>query len=279
MKDKISSLSIQLLMEAPDYRSFIRIWLQERSQIKPFGYADVARIGGFRARRFPRDVVNGSKRITLNSLPKFIRGLGLRNDLAAYFRLLVELEHADDAMASSQIFKLLQTKEKLRKRLLSRSEHPIESPDSDAAFQVSSLPVIYAALGSVQRGATLQDVLDRTNLPLPAIQLALQKMMAMGIAKNQGVRYFPVESHLSFEGLKQSDIFRKHFIDNCHRMGQMAKTSLQSDEKLFLSSAFSVNREDLPKLKEELRGVLLRFVDTAEQPDGNKIVNLVAGLF
>lgn len=277
MKGKVANSSIRTLLEAPDYRSFIRLWMNERSKIKKFGYADIARNGGFVARSFPRDVVKGAKRITLNSLPKLIRGMGLRNDLAAYFRLLVEAEHADCNVASLDTAKIAQMKEKLCQRILARSEHSI--PSSDDAFQISSVPRIYAALGSTKRGATLRNVIDRTNLPLPQITLALEKMRAMGIATKQGQRYFPIEAHLSFEGLKQSDVFKKHFIDSCARAAQIANDNLKSDEKLFLSSAFSVNRADLPKLKEELRGVLLRFVDAAEQVDGEKVVNLVASLF
>ncbi|MEN0059706.1 MAG: hypothetical protein AAGB31_12780 [Bdellovibrio sp.] len=46
-----------------------------------------------------------------------------------------------------------------------------------------------------------------------------------------------------------------------------------------MSSAFSVSQKDLPKLKDELRSLLLKYVDTAENPDGNKVINLIASLY
>jgi hypothetical protein len=58
-----------------------------------------------------------------------------------------------------------------------------------------------------------------------------------------------------------------------------AKRSMDTDDKLFLSSSFSVNANELPKLKEELRGLLLKYVDSAEKSEGDKVVSLVASLF
>ncbi|MGZ6449546.1 MAG: hypothetical protein ACXWRA_16030 [Pseudobdellovibrionaceae bacterium] len=53
----------------------------------------------------------------------------------------------------------------------------------------------------------------------------------------------------------------------------------RSNEKLFLSSSVSVLKRDLPKIKEELRAVLLKFVDSAEDSKGDTVVNLVASLY
>lgn len=277
MKTTLPLISLNYLLEAPDYRSFIKLWIDERRKVKKIGYADIARLGGFAARSFPRDVINGSKRLTLASMPKFAMGLQLKGELYDFFRILVEIEHEDCRTKIFDSVKLQDLKLRLKERILAK--HGKTDLSTDEAFKVSSLPEVYAALGSVERGASIAEILERTSLSASEVEAALDQMVTSGIALKKKARYFPLQSHLSFEGLKQSEIFKKHFIWGSERSARMVKTGLSSDSKLFLSSAFSVNQNAIPKLKEELRALLMRFVDTAETTDGNKVVNIVASLF
>ncbi len=118
MKSRIDEAGVERLMKAGDYRSFVRVWMKERSRERRFGFSDIARVGGFAARSFPRDVVNGHKRLTLNSLAKFARGLGLTKELSDYFRLLVEMEQADCRTRGGDLQKLKTELERTRERIL-----------------------------------------------------------------------------------------------------------------------------------------------------------------
>jgi len=53
---------------------------------------------------------------------------------------------------------------------------------------------------------------------------------------------------------------------------------MKSDSDLFQCSTISVKSQDLPKLKEELREVLNRFVQDSETADGGKLAHIVVGL-
>ena len=139
--------------------------------------------------------------------------------------------------------------------------------------------MVYAALGSVERGATVSEISQRTELSDFEVEAALEHMLKGGLALKKKARYYPLQAHLSFEGLNQSEIFKKHFILNSERAIKIVKSGLSSDSKLFMSSAFSVNPADLPKLKDELRSLLLKFVDSSERANGHKVVNIVASLF
>lgn len=265
------------ILETSDYRSFIKEWINEVKKVKKFGYSDIARFGGFSARSFPRDVVNGTKRLTLISLPKFVKGLQLTGEISEYFRVLVEIEHKDCRTKHLDLLKLEEIRQRLKERILSRQDDTKTTKDS--AFNVSSLPEVYAALGSLDKGASIKEIIERTTLSSFDIEAALQQMLKEGIAVRKKSRYFVHKAHLNLEGLKQSEIFKKHFVWSSERSSRMARVGLDSDSKLFLSSAFSVDQKDLPKLKEELRTVLLKFVDNSEKADGNKVVNIVASLF
>ena len=277
MSFSVNDEALLTLMEAPSYRSFIQCWITERAKSKKFGYADIARLGGFSARSFPRDVALGQKRLTLNSLSKFSKGLQLPAELSEYFRIMVEIEYEDCRTKTIDPIRLLEAKARLKERILGKQSPSAVS--ANAAFKISTLPEVYAALGSTEKGATISEILHRTTLSSIAVEAALEQMITFGIAMKKKARYFPSKAHLSFEHLQQSEIFKKHFIWSSERSARMVKTGLSSDSRLFLSSAFSVNQQDLPKLKEELRNLLLKFVDTSEKTDGNKVINLVASFF
>lgn len=268
---------LKSLFEAPDYRSFMKIWIRLKSEHKKFGYSDIARRGGFSSRSFPRDVLTGSKRLTLNSVEKMIRGLQLPPNLAGYFKSLVELEHEDcrpQAWSAEAVRKKLA---KQKERLSSKGRFQVEG--ADAVFSISNVPEVYAALGSVEHGSHLNEITARTGLPERLILDALDKMIELKMVNKKRFRFYPTKEHISLEGLKKSDVFKHHFRKCCERASEAAKQKFDSDEHLFLSSAFSINKHDLPKLKEELRNLLLTYVDSTEKENGNAVINLVAGLF
>lgn len=264
------------LMEISNYRDFMLKLIEERSKIKRFGYSDIARHGGFATRSFPRDVVVGSKRLTLVSLPKIVRGLGLSGDLADYFKVLVEIEELDCRTKHYDESKLFQIKENLKRRILSRAQ--IAVGQTDKAFVMSFIPKVYAGLGGLNEGSDIREIVEKTLLSEAEVFRALECMLANDLAYKKGRKYFAKELHANFQGLK-SEIFKNHFIKTAEASAQMSRKHIGSEDKLFLSSAVSVSKRDLPKLKEELRSVLLRFVDNSENSKGDTVVNLVASLY
>ncbi|MEN0057979.1 MAG: hypothetical protein AAGB31_04040 [Bdellovibrio sp.] len=178
MNHRLEQDSIENLMKASDYRAFIAILIQERKKHRRFGYSDIARHGGFAARSFPRDVVLGKKSLSLNSLPKFIRGLGLTSDLAEYFRILVEISELECRTKSVDEAKLRQMKDNLKKRISDR--HHVQVGHSDSAFILSSVPRLYAALGTAEKGSSLKEISEKTSLPETEIHQGLTYMLEQG---------------------------------------------------------------------------------------------------
>lgn len=272
-----SSENLEKILKAPDYRSFISLIITERKKSKRFGYSHIARFGGFKARSFPRDVVSGKKRITLNSLPKFIKGLGLTSDLAEYFRILVEIDEVDCRTRNGDLAKLMKMKSNVEKRIASKQSIQL-TDGQDRNFIHSSIPKIYASLGSLDVGVHIESILKKTSLPESEVHRCLEFMVQQKLVRKSKAKYFPTENHLNFQNLK-SDIFKKHFVNTAEESIVMSKKHIQSEEKLFLSSSFSVNKAELPKLKEELRSLLLKYIDSSENSDGDRVINLVASLY
>jgi hypothetical protein len=106
----------------------------------------------------------------------------------------------------------------------------------------------------------------------------IEYMVRNQLVDKNGRKYFAKDIHANFQNMK-GEIFKKHFVRTAEESIQISRTHIGSDEKLFLSSAFSVSRKDLPKLKDELRSLLLKYIDTSENANGDKVINLVTSLF
>lgn len=275
-KRSLQPEALARLLECSDYRGFISLLIIERSKVTSFGYADIARNGGFATRSFPHDVVKGRKRLTLRSLPKMIKGLGLNTELGEYFKTLVEIEHDDCRIRILDEIKLRDNLQTLKIRL---NQKGVRLPQSDLGFQISTVPMVYAALGYPKEGANLSDISKRLELPEDQIILTLKHLINLNLIQKNGARYFALQNHVTIPGLKDSELFKKHFIYSAEEAIKKSRKNMKSDETLFLSSSFSVHTKDLPKMKEELREVLFRYIDNAEKSDGNKVVSLIAGLF
>jgi hypothetical protein len=79
--------------------------------------------------------------------------------------------------------------------------------------------------------------------------------------------------------LRKSKNFQAVFLDSLESARQKAAVTIDSAEDLFFTSAFSVRRERLPQLKQELRDLMLGFVDRHEHVDGCKVTTLTVALW
>jgi hypothetical protein len=276
MRYRLDPSALRALLGAPSYREFARIWIEERAKVRRFGFADVARIGKFASRSFPRDVIRGTKRLTPRSVEKFAAGLGLRGDLAEYFRTLVEKEEVGCRSPGTNLPRLEKLASGLRRRLAKKAAGAAIR-DEEAIFE-EDFPRIYASLGSTESGATLGEIAGRSRLATKNLRPALDRLLERGVVLRRGIRYYAGEPHLHLEGMRGKGAFSRRFSRNASRAIDVLETKIDSDECLFFASTYSVRSNELPSLKEELRGVLQRYVDGVEKPEGDKIIELTVSM-
>lgn len=278
MRQRLDSDAIKRLATAGNYREFIHTWIEERSRVGRFGFASIARVGGFKSRAFPRDVVLGKKRLTPRSLGKFTKGLGLPVDLAEVFRILVALEEPDCRAPREDVGRIERSLSFHRRRLLSRTGIHIKQ-ESQAKIFEDDLMRIYASLGTEKDGASLQDVILRSRLPEISARMGIDRLLKLGIATWQKDRIYPNESFIVLESLQKSMPFQRRYERSCHRAAKAAESHFDSPNKLFLTSAISIREVDLPRLKQELRKILTQFLETAETAEGDRVVELLTAFF
>lgn len=262
------------LVDCLDYQSFILCWKEGKFKQKPCSYNQIAIRAGFKSRSFPREVANGHKKLTASSLPLMIKGMGLKNDLAEYFKVLVCLQHPEILEVPKSLGQLKRKLSNLRARI--QGERSV-SVGNDP-YEVKYFPFVYAACGTFENGATITQVKQRSGLDDTTLNKTLEHLVNLGVLRKQGIRIFPKESHLVMKELVKSPGFRQHFQHLLDLASKAARADFESQEKLFFTSSFSVKREDVPQLKLELMKTLLQFVDGSEDAEGNKVMSIVCGL-
>lgn len=91
-----------------DHREFLRSWYDwKKTASRGFSYRSFARKAGFSSMSFLRDVIEGRRNISEDSVEKFVSAIGLVEDAADYFRELVRYNRETDLGKRAQLFRRL----------------------------------------------------------------------------------------------------------------------------------------------------------------------------
>jgi len=275
-----SNLNIELL-RVKTYREFLASSLtQVKTGKRPVSYAELSRRAGFSSRSYPGDVIKGLRRITPATLPLFVKGLRLKGKWKNYFTLLVASEEQDintDRMTTGEIQEKL---EFLRTRILNFTTKPsVATPK--LFYERRGWLEVYASLGTVEKGATLKEILARTGLLRLECEIIVKSMLESEVAEldDTNQRYRPCAPHVIFDRLGGENFFQAHYLAMLEEIQRAAKgPNFKKEENLFFTSVFSVNRKDAPELKRRLRELMHEFADVSETAEGNAIAKLCVSL-
>ena len=88
-----------------NYRKYLSDFYKHQKVVSAkFSYRYFAQRAGFKSSGLYLDLVNERKNITPALLPKFLKGLNLKEKEAKYFALMVDFTHASTAKAKQEIF-------------------------------------------------------------------------------------------------------------------------------------------------------------------------------
>ena len=287
MARNIPPLAGTQLAQAKGYREFLQIYFRETE----LAYAEVARRAGFSSRSYPRDVTEGRRRLTAKSLPNLVRGLRLEPEMAKVLQLLYFNEYPEEhpeALSSAVILGLLEKhRHKAMRALASPLRKKVRPPEVKVSQALETLATgltdVVAALGNIKEGATLLEIQRRTGFVRSDLAQVLEALVEQGVVTYSGDsrRYFPESEHLDWTGQAKNQLAKLAYRSSVQRLAKAAQNHFWSDETAFVNSALSVAKQDLPQLKEELREVILKFVDRSveSQSSPDTVVQLVVGLF
>lgn len=273
-----SSFNLESILAAKDYRGLLKCLVAEAENGTNF--SDLSRRAGFSSRSYIKEVMSGKKRLTATSLAKFKRAFRLSGSLAMYFETLVALEEPSVNIAGLSKEVLLTRLEKIRLglRRQKNAEHSNKKNlKTDKIFQNRYVPIVYASLGPIERGASVPEIQSRCGLGLEIIQPILDHFKQQGLIENKEDRFFVKDSELDIFGLGNDINFLNVYREVISNLKQKVQKGINSKNELFMYSAFTVKSDRLPDLKEKLKAVLLEFLDQEQIDDGDKVAQLTLG--
>ena len=277
MSVKLDKNSKKRLVDATNFREFIvRVLELRTTDQRKFGYADLARSAGFASRSFPREVVKGKKTLTLDSLRKMSKGLGLSKDLIQYFTYLVELDVKSCRAEGKSTLNIEKSLKNLKSRILQKENEILK--EADGLFANKFLPKVFAALGAELDGASTAEVKRRTSFSEDTILTCLTSLEDLGLVVRKGTRFYPQVSHPSLQNLNSETQFKRYFKSSLDEISKELETDYSKDHCLFFNSCFIISMKDAIRLKEELRELMLKYVDEHDSPNGDKVVSLTCSL-
>ena len=271
---------VEALQPQNTYRTFLKTYLKWMKQFNPrFSYGVFAKKCGFASRNYPRDIVEGQKRITPKTLPAIIKAVGMNADVARYFTLLVAKEEQEcnpDQLSAAAINQsAIKISQKIREKLNNQIDN---AKTKKHLYKIPDWPTIYAALGGFSNGAGATEIALKMGRPLDYCQDILEKMHTAGHVRKENERYVFNESTLQFLNLSTDTFFEEYFLLSLERTRQQAKKHMKSDEHLFLTSTISVKKSSLPQVKAALKTALCQFIEQAEDGSGDAVVQLTVGM-
>lgn len=262
------------LLEASNYRSFLQaLYLTNKALDPQFSYSYIAKQCKFSSKSYIKEVIDGKKRLSLESGYKLTVGLKFPALWQKYFINLVVL---DEKIATKASLEVPREIARLRKKLNTSRYFSIKESESDL-FKDMNWPYVYAALGTAEEGATLLEIETRTGLSSEVIGNTLEMLIARHMVAKKGRRFLPSSDTAFYENLGKSIFFKNFYRNSVNKLYEHSRKYFGADDALFYSIALSVNPFDMPGFKKDLAELLDKYSSEVECPEGAKIALLTCG--
>ena len=270
------NITLDGLRSSKNYREFLQNYLD----MKDLSYADFARATGF-GRGFPGEIVAGKRRLTAKSYFPFEKALKLPLAGKKFFRCLVAIEESDvfpdfNSIQAQELILKLKNKpwSATRKQIIEGSEQI----DFKQLLKENDVMSIYAALGTPDKGANLEQLLNRTGLSLQKLNWGLQGLIQSKLAEKREMIFYPKDFHLFLKTIDHSELLKAQFLAASKASQERIRTNENTEGEFFFLSRFCIQESALPELKVALREVILKFIDESIETEGNRVVQLVTAL-
>ncbi len=279
---RISPDARRTLLASASYGEFLKTY----TKVTGLSYAEIGRRAGFASRSYPRDVAQGRRRLTSKSLPSLLQGLRLDRKLTLFYRALFYLAHPEEHpdRASLGLLQAIVDRSKTRAaRPTTRHNFASLAPFKEITPGEGAEGIfeVLAALGRPDQGVTLDELAAQTGQPPPALARLMEELQSASLVVAHECRFLPAAGHMNFSWLPHHGGAQSLFLTILKRNLAAAANHYHRQEALFSCTALSVSRARLPALKEELRELILKFVDRTieDETAPDTVTYLVTSMF
>lgn len=273
---------LETLIGAQDYRKFIRAAVAHQSATSKANLASISRRAGLSSRSFIKDVIDGRRRLTALSLTKFKKGLRLSGSWAQLFEYLVALEEPDVNFHQFNDYELRAKIGKLKKKLLlglKKNKRFLSFAEVEDVFSRAEVYAVFAALGTLEDGASLDEISLKTGFNKDLCQELLTALTKEEMAIARDERYFASDSVIDLFGSGKRERFRRMYGSFTQDLYRRTEKGLGSTQEFFYCAALSVRADEMGKLQARIRETIVEFLDEAQDDAGDRIAKVVVGFY
>ena len=274
--------SVEHLLRIDNYREFLKTFFEKsQPRNRKANLADLARKAQFSSRSFVSDVLRGKRRITAATLPRFKLALGVTGAWAHYFDLMVMKEETDLRPARLTTEKIDDGLQAVRKKIRDRffSEQPIEPERLKGLFNSFQVFDVFAAMGSLEAGADLPQILRRTKLPVEIVTSVLENLVNLGFIERRERRYYTSVQNFDLGQLGDQYSFIKAFQQALEALKQRSLKMENSPDTWFFHTAFSIDRSRISEFNKQLKEFIFDFIDERQIEDGDSVMRVTLGAY
>lgn len=276
------------LSRVADYRQFI-ITVLSQGQAEPARgrLAQLARKSGL-SRSFLTEVLKKQKRLTNDSVDRLADGLKLNATERKFFAALVAMDQATDQAAKFPTkgrSRLVKSKQDLSLHL-EKQRTKIQQKAKSSRYRrkvtkdLMSLDffMVYAALGTIENGASLAEILRKTKLSRSAIEKVLALLLADEWIKAENDRFYASERAIDLDDLGLNDGFLKAFSRASADLSKSAPQVAKDKENLVFFTAVPLSAERISEFRLRLQAAVLDVIDEFQDDAGTVVKKITLGV-
>ncbi len=268
---------LEKLSHAGDYRSFLNLLLDDLKKRKGLGVrADISRKAGFASRSFLTEVLSGKKGLSRDAMQRLKVALKLTGHIGKLFEALVYKSHPNIQPSQKTSREIDLAIAGLSNQILKNKNNPelarphLTRPE---VFQV------YAALGTENLGADLEEIKRKTGLTSVPIRTALKSLVESKAVRVSEGRYFAISANADSLNYENRAALAEMIHKVCSGIQRNRKQMVEDRKNLNIYSAFSVNRNRVFDLKKDLEKALMSVLDEYQDDSGDSVEQVFLSLF
>ena len=228
-----------------------------------FSYAWLAQKTGL-SKSLLVGVFNGEKKLTMNTL----------NLLASNLQFPVELKTYIEELIADTV-----NPEVLKNRRHRFWDQLVSTTDFNRDITDSQFPILYAALGNQERGASVEEIRKKINWDEDRIRYLLKELILKKFVDEISPGYFRGTQFFIDCLAREGDSWLPgFFLQTLRSHLELAEKDFFDKQNLSLVLSFCVDQSSLKELREELRSEITRVVTKYHRGDAELITSVVLGM-
>lgn len=276
---RASRIDGDMLSRVVDYRQFILTVLgQGESGIARGRLAALARRSGL-SRSFITEILKKRKRLTSDSVTRLANGLKLNSNERKFFEALVAIEVPNSSLRLSKSKSdLIEEIESHRSKIRQKSKSNRFKKKISRNLLSLDLFLVYAALGSIETGASFSEIVRKTKLGRLQVQKVLTLLTNDDWIKFEHERYYASERAIDLEDLGINEGFLHAFSMASAELSRSAPEIAKDRSNLIFFTAIPLNENRLSEFRLRMQAAVLDVIDEFQDDAGSVVKKITLGV-